>query len=250
MASHVLARQVRVHQRSFWRSPESAFFSFAMPLGVLLIFGATSMHDRVPGRPDVNTLTLFVPGILSFAVVVVAYGNLAATVTVQRAEGVLKRLRATPLRRSTYLCGQLTSVLITAVLISAVTIGVGALVFHASPRAAALPHFVLVLALGIACFAALGLAVTAIIPSADAAGAVTNGTYLPLAMVSGMFSAALQLPDAVVAVVRLFPLKALADGLRAGYDPAAHAPWAQLAVLAAWTVIGAGLAWRYFRWDP
>jgi ABC-2 type transport system permease protein len=88
------------------------------------------------------------------------------------------------------------------------------------------------------------------IPSAEAAGAVTNGTYLPLAMVSGMFSVALQLPDAVAAVVRLFPLKALADGLRAGYDPAAPAPVAQLAVLAVWTVIGVALAYRYFRWDP
>src|SRR3712207_7607528 len=51
--------------------------------------------------------------------------------------------------------------------------------------------------------------------------AITNGTYLPLAMVSGMFSATLELPRVVDAVVGAFPLKALADGLRSAYDPAA-----------------------------
>jgi len=62
-----------------------------------------------------------------------------------------------------------------------------------------------------ACFAALGIAISAAIPTADAAGAVTNGTYLPLAMVSGMFSATLHLPSALDAVIGAFPLKALAD---------------------------------------
>lgn len=81
---HLLLHQVRLNQRSFWRNPESAFFNFAMPLGVLLIFGATSANDTVPGRHDVDVLTLFVPGILGFAIVVVAYGNLAATVALQR----------------------------------------------------------------------------------------------------------------------------------------------------------------------
>src|SRR5207248_9167853 len=101
--SGLLTGQVRLAQRSFWRSPESAFFSFAMPLGVLLIFGATSSNDQIPGRTDVKLLTLFVPGILAFAIVVIAYGNLAATLALQRADGVLKRVRATPLKPTIYL---------------------------------------------------------------------------------------------------------------------------------------------------
>jgi len=133
-------------------------------------------------------VTLFVPGILAFAIVVVAYGNLAATVALQRADGVLKRIRATPLDPAIFLGGQLLSVLATTLLISAATVGAGAAAFGALPRAAAVPQLLVVLALGIACFAALGVAVSAAIPTADSAGAITNGTYLPLAMVSGMFS--------------------------------------------------------------
>jgi ABC-2 type transport system permease protein len=247
----LLVSQVGLHQRSFWRNPESAFFTFAMPLGVLLIFGATTANDTVPGRSDVKILTLFVPGILAFAVVVVAYGNLAATIAVQRADGVLKRLRATPLNPSLYVGGQLVSVLATTLLISITTIALGGAAFGALPRAAALPQLVIVLALGICCFAALGLAISAAIPTADAAGPITNGTYLPLAMVSGMFSATLHLPRALDTIISLFPLKALADGLRSAYDPAANGlPVGNLVVLAAWTIAGIALARRHLRWEP
>lgn len=252
MARHqLLLHQVRLNQRSFWRNPESAFFSFAMPLGVLLIFGATSANDTVPGRDDVNVLTLFVPGILGFAIVVVAYGNLAATVALQRADGVLKRVRATPLDPTIYLSGQILSVLATTLLISAATIAAGGLAFGALPRVEAVPELLIVLALGITCFAALGVAISAAIPTADAAGAITNGTYLPLAMVSGMFSASLHLPGALDPIIGAFPLKALADGLRSAYDPAAHGlPVADTAVLLIWTIAGITLARRFFRWNP
>jgi len=250
-ARHLLWNQARLHQKSFWRNPESAFFNFAMPLGVLLIFGATSSTDTVPGRTDVNVLTLFVPGILAFAIVVIAYGNLAATIALQRADGVLKRLRATPLKPSIYLGGQLLSVLATALLISIATIALGGVAFSALPRATAIPQLLVVLALGIACFAALGVAISAAIPTADAAGAITNGTYLPLAMVSGMFSADLRLPRVVDNIISAFPLKALADGLRSTYDPATHGlPVSDVLVLAAWTLAGIALALRYFRWAP
>jgi ABC-2 type transport system permease protein len=248
---HVVLHQVRLNQLAFWRNPESAFFSFAMPLGVLLIFGATSAHDKVPGRDDVNVLTLFVPGILAFAVVVVAYGNLAASVSLQRADGVLKRVRATPLNPVVYLAGQIISVLLTTLLISLVTIAAGGLAFGAHPRVAALAQLVTILALGIACFAALGVAISAAIRTADSAGAITNGTYLPLAMVSGMFSVNLQLPGRLDTVIGAFPLKALADGLRSAYDPAAHGfPIHDASILLAWGVAGVVLARRFFSWNP
>ena len=247
----LLLHQVRLQQRSFWRNPESAFFNFAMPLGVLLIFGATTGSEAVPGRDDVDVVTLFVPGILAFAVVVVAYGNLAATLALQRADGVLKRVRATPLAPTVFLGGFLVSTVVTSLLISLATIALGGIVFQALPRADALAQLAVVLTLGVVCFAGLGIAISAAIPTADAAGAIPNGTYLPLALVSGMFSAALHLPSVLDVVVSAFPLKALADGLRAAYDPAATGfPLADAIVLAVWAVAGISLAVRFFRWDP
>ena len=98
MVRRQLLHQLRLNQLSFWRNPESAFFSFAMPLGVLLIFGATSANETVQGRDDVEVITLFVPGILAFAIVVVAYGNLAATLAAPAGRRRAQAIRATPLR--------------------------------------------------------------------------------------------------------------------------------------------------------
>ena len=246
-----LGQVMQLHQRSFWRSPESAFFNFAMPLAILLTYGTTVSNNPVPGHHGARVLTLFVPGILAFAVVVVAYGNLAATVASQRADGVLKRLRSTPLQPSLYIGGELMSVIAITLLISAATIGLGAAAFGALPRGVALPQLLLILGLGIACFAALGLAISTAIPTADAAAPITNGTYLPLAMVSGMFSPTLHLPRRVGTVMNLFPLKALTDGLRNTYDPSAHGlQLGIIAVLAGWALGGILLARRFFRWEP
>jgi ABC-2 type transport system permease protein len=249
-APRLLAHQVRLEQRAFWRNPELAFFTFVLPVGLLLIFGATSSGDHIPGRPDLDPLTLFVPGILAFGIIVAAYGSLAATISTLRAEGVLKRLRATPLPPGIYLAGQLVSVLLTSLLIAITTIALGRIVFGVSPQPGRIALLVGVLSLGILCFAALGVAITAIIRRPETSGAITNGTYLPLALVSGTFSSALVLPVWLDHVVSAFPIKALTQGLRAGYDPAASVPVSSLLVLVAWTMIGVVLARRYFRWEP
>jgi len=247
----LLWHQVGLEQRAFWRNPEMAFFTFALPVGLLLVFGFTSANDVVPGRPGLKALTFLVPGILAFGIIIAAYGTLAATIATLRSDGVLKRIRATPLAPGMYLAGQLTSVLVTSLVVGVSTIVLGRLAFGITPRGGGIPALIGSLALGIVCFAALGVAVSAIIPRAEAAGAITNGTYLPLALVSGTFSSGLTLPAWLDHVVSAFPIKALTDSLRAGYDPASNGPSAgSLLVLAAWTVLGVVLARRYFRWEP
>jgi ABC-2 type transport system permease protein len=250
-STRLVLRQTRLEQYAFWRNPESAFFTFALPVGLLLIFGATSASYKIPGRPELPGLTLFVPGILAFGIIVAAYGNLAATIAILRSDGVLKRIRATPLPPGAYLAGHLTSALTTSLLTALTTIALGRLVFGVAPRTAAVAGLAVTLVLGITCFAALGLAISAFIPNGVSAGAITNGTYIPLALVSGTFTSTLRLPTWLDKTVSALPIKALTDSLRAGYDPAAHA-WqpGKLAVLAVWTLIGIFLAVRHFRWQP
>jgi ABC-2 type transport system permease protein len=248
--ARLVLRQAKLEQRAFWRNPEAAFFTFALPVGLLLIFGATAT-DKIPGRPDLRPLTLFVPGILAFGIIVAAYGNLAATIAILRSDGVLKRLRATPLSPSAYLGGQLTSVVGTSLATAAATLVLGWVVFAIAPPSSAVAPLAVTLVAGITCFAALGLAVSTFIPNGGSAGAITNGTYIPLALVSGTFSSNLHLPGWLDVIVHALPVRALTDALRAGYDPAAHHwPMANLTVLLAWTVIGVIVAQRRFRWEP
>jgi ABC-2 type transport system permease protein len=247
----LLVHQIGLEQRAFWRNPEAAFFTFALPVGLLLIFGAVNSGESVAGRSDVRGLTLFVPGILAFGIIVAAYGNLAATIAVLRSDGVLKRVRATPLAPGMYLAGQLVSVLATTMLIAVTTVVLGRVVFDVAPRSGGLVPLVGALVLGIVCFASLGLAISAAIPTAGSAGAITNGTYLPLALISGTFSSGLVLPVWLDQIVKLLPIRALTDSLRSAYDPASHGPSVgSLLVLAGWAMIGVVLARRFFRWEP
>jgi ABC-2 type transport system permease protein len=243
--------QARLEQRSFWRTPQSAFFTFALPLSLLVIFGAIAGNATVPGQPGLRAPVLLVPGFMAFGIIVAAYSNLAVTITVLRSEGVLKRIRATPLAPMAYVAAQLVSAVVSALLIAGASIGMGAAMFGVTPLQGRSLMLLGVLVLGVACFASLGLAITAAIPTADAAVPVTVGTYIPLTIVSGTFSYNLVLPDWLNTVAGLFPVKAFTDALRDCYNPLSHAsPAGDIAVLAAWALVGVILTRRYFTWDP
>src|SRR5215469_5692523 len=77
----LVAHQVRLEQRAFWRNPEYAALTFAMPLVILLVLGATIAGDVQPDSRLQET-TLFVPGMLAFGLIVAAYANLASRIAV------------------------------------------------------------------------------------------------------------------------------------------------------------------------
>jgi ABC-2 type transport system permease protein len=234
----VVAHEIRLNQLAFWRNPQMAFFTFALPLALLVGLGSTSGDDR----------TLLVPGLLAFGVVGSSYNNLAATVAWLRGEGVLKRVRAAPLPARTYLGAQIGSTLVSTVLIALATVATGALAFGVLPEAGRLPGLVLAFALGVTCFASLGLAVTALIPSPEAAGPVTNATFLPLALISGVFDPSQDLPGWLSTTMSWFPVKPLVEALRAGFTPASELHLGDLGVLLGWTLVGIAVTLRTFRW--
>ena len=101
---------------------------------------------------------IFVPSIIAFGVIVAAYVNLGAKIATLRHDGVLKRIRTTPLPASAYLSGVLGSTAATTLAITACIAVIGWLAFGAVPRAAGLPEIAGGLALGVVCFGSLGLA--------------------------------------------------------------------------------------------
>ena len=241
--------QARLEQRSFWRNPQAYFFTFGIPVVLLVVFGAIS--HPLPGQGGPRPVVLLVPGFLAFGIIVAAYGNLAATITLLRGEGVLKRIRSTPLQPPAYIAAQILSAVVSSAALTGVCVGLGAVIFHVTPLGSRSAAFIGVIALGVSCFAALGLAITAAIRRADAAGPVTNATYIPLAIISGTFSYNLVLPHWLNQIAGLFPIKAFTDALKACYNPGPHPGMAgDLLVLAVWMMAGVILTRRYFRWNP
>jgi ABC-2 type transport system permease protein len=187
----------------------------------------------------------------SFAVITACYNNIAITLTFQRDAGVLKRTSGTPLPSGSFLGARVLHALFVAVLLLVLTTAFGRAFYSADvPTGLSLLRFLVMLVVGAAAFCALGLAVTAVIPNADASAAIVNATILPLLSLSGIFIPfSNSTPSWIVWIARVFPVKHFADGMQAGYlGTAFH--WTDVLVVAAWGVAGLLLAIRFFTWEP
>ena len=123
---------------------------------------------------------------IGYGVASTAFAGLAITMVIRRESGVLKRIRATPLPPWTYLVAVLVSTFITFLIEASVLILLGHLLFSVAWPARPFSLF-LVLVVGAAAFAAMGLGLTGFIRSAEGSSAVVNFVYLPMAIISGTF---------------------------------------------------------------
>jgi ABC-2 type transport system permease protein len=118
-----------------------------------------------------------------------------------------------------------------------------------------MPAFVVSVAVGAMVFAALGLAVTAIIPNPDASPAVTNATILPLLFVSDVFIPLENAPKWLGQFADIFPIKHFSHALITAYNPGGTTSGSgfvrdDLIVMGLWGLFGALAAARFFSWEP
>jgi ABC-2 type transport system permease protein len=244
--------QIRYVNKAFWRNPASAFFTFAFPLMFLAIFTALLGNGeiRVGGR-EISLSTYYVAGMACFAVITACYNNMATSLTFQRDLGVLKRTNGTPMPAAVYLAARVLHALLISVLLVVITVAFGSVLYGADvPTGVTLLRFLVVLAVGATSFCALGFAVTAIIPNADAAAPIVNATILPLLFLSGIFiPIGDNAPAWLTWTARIFPVKHFADGISSGFVGTTF-HWSDVLVVAGWGVAGLLLAVRFFSWEP
>jgi ABC-2 type transport system permease protein len=243
---------VRYVNKAFWRNPASAFFTFAFPLMFLVIFTALLGHYTVRvGTRTVNTSTYYVASMAAFAVISACYTNIATSVTFQRDAGVLKRINGTPLPSASFLGARILHALLVSVLLVAITAAFGRAFYSATiPTGVTLLRFLVMLVVGAAAFCALGFALTAVIPNADASPAIVNATILPLLFLSGIFIPfGNNTPSWIQWIAKIFPVKHFADGMQAGFLGTSF-NWTDVLIVAVWGLAGLLLAVRYFSWEP
>ena len=197
---------------------------------------------------DQDELEVLIPGIAAMGVLATTFTSLAFNITILRDEGVLKRWRGTPMPAGSYLAGLLASAAMNAFAQVLIVVTIGNLVYGVDwPQDPLM--LIMFTALGVVCFASLGVAFSHAIPNEDAAPAYTNAVFLPVIFISGVFYSTDDLPEVLNAIAEALPLKHLIDGLSeaivgGGGDAATAA-----LVVGAWTVAGLFLAVRYFRWE-
>jgi ABC-2 type transport system permease protein len=233
-------QQFRFERKLFWRNPSAAFFNFLLPL-LLLVLVATAFAG------DEEELEVLIPGVAGMGVLATTFTGIAFNLTMLRDEGVLKRVRGTPMPPGAYLAGFIGSAALNAFVQVALVVAIGNLVYGVAwPKEPLL--LVLFTALGVVCFAALGVAFSHAIPSEDAAPAYINAVFLPVIFISGVFYSAESLPRALEVVAEALPLKHLIDGLSEAIVGGGGAG-AAAAVVGAWALAGVVLAVRFFRWE-
>jgi ABC-2 type transport system permease protein len=235
--------QYRLERRMFWRNPTAAFFNFLFPLIFLALFGAIFHNDQ-------DNLDVIVPGIAGMAIMSTTFIALATNLVFLREQGVLKRMRGTPLPESTYLIGVFANAVTNAVIQIGIVILAGGLLLGVDWPKDWL-ELAVYTAAGVVTLAALGVAWSHVIPNFDAAPAYTNIVFLPVIFISGVFYDVENAPSFLRDIAQALPLTHIIDGLSGalvtGRSLADNA--SGLIVIGLWGLLGIVFAIRGFSWE-
>jgi ABC-2 type transport system permease protein len=245
-------RQVGWEQRQFWRNPASAAFTFAFPLLFLVVFIGINGNDKVHlPSGTVKFAQFYVPAIVAFGVISASYTNLAFNLSIRRDNGLLKRIRGTPLPPAVYLGGIAGNVIVVSTILTVLVTGLGVAAYGVT-----FPGdwwaLIVTLFVGAACFGACGAMVSTFVPNEDAAPAIVNFIIFPLLFISGTFGR-VEATSTLGRIASIFPVYHLNKLLEGIFNPVrgrAVLDVGHLAVLAAWFVGALAVAALRFRWEP
>lgn len=248
--------------RSYFRQGDTVFFTFLFPLLMLTIFSvAFSAIDlgRLPDGEKLTAAQYYLPAMLAAGALLSGLQNMATDIAMEKSDGTLKRLGGTPLSPLSYFIGKVLSVLATSAIQLALLILFARLAFDVALPAEPSAWLTLlwVYLLGVAMSCVVGIALSALPRSGRSATAVVVPIVLVLQFISGVYLPFTMLPEWMQAISAAFPLKWLAQGMRAVFLPddfrvlEAGESWNLPLValmLTLWIVAGLVIARLTFRW--
>jgi len=210
-------------------------------------FQAKEEHVTEQGSRYIDFL---VPGLLGMNLMGTGMWSIGFSIVNSRLRKLLKRFVATPMRKSHYLLSHFVSRLVFLV-VEVLSISIVAwLVFDVAIRGS-IALFALTCIVGGATFAGLGMLIGSRVDTLEAISGLMNVVMMPMWICSGVFFSYERFPDAVKPLIRVLPLTALNDALRAvindGYGFTHIAP--QLAILMAWAIVTSVVGLKIFRWQ-
>jgi ABC-2 type transport system permease protein len=205
--------------------------------------------DRILREPGSRYIDFLIPGLLGMNLMGSGIWGMGFAIVDARRKKLMKRLVATPMPRHYYLLSFALSRLLMLVVEVGVLLGFGAWVFQVPVRGSLLDIAVLCVVSSLA-FGAIGLLIASRVQTIEAVSGLMNVVMMPMWVLSGVFFSSQRFPDALQPVIRVLPLTAVIDALRAnmlqGAGFAQLTP--QLGILGCWTVVCFTVALKIFRW--
>lgn len=250
--------------RIYFRAGDTVFFTFLFPVVLLGIFsvafqGMGNVGTNPDGSGGISQAAYYLPGMIAAGILLSGVQNLGVDIAIERGDGTLKRLAGTPLPVISYFIGKMGQVLVTSLAQVALLLLLARVAFGVElPTDAA--HwftFAWVYLLGIVTAAVLGIAISRVPRSGKSATAVIIPPLLVLQFISGVFLNFTMLPTWLQTIASVFPLKWIAQGMRAAFLPESFAAAEQnggwdlplvAIVLGVWLVVGLVLCRVTFRW--
>jgi len=212
-------------------------------------------RDPVPtsavtsSEPGSRYIDFLIPGLLGMNLMNSGMWGIGFALVDMRQRKLLKRLVATPMRRSDFLLALTTSRLVLMVIEIVLLLGFGVLVFHMRVLGS-LFTILLLASVGAVCFGGLGLLTASRAQKLESVSGLMNLVMMPMWIFSGVFFSSERFPVIIQPFIKVLPLTALNDALRATILQGASlgAQSSRLLVLILWGGFSFALALRWFRW--
>lgn len=257
--------QIAAEFRLFWRSRQSIYLAFLVPMMGMALFvylngeglldGLFGALFRGLGQGEavlsaVSPMTLMTVGLIVYCIVDVAFESAVPRLVRERSAGIHKRLGGTPLRAWVFLTAKTCSASFIILVEVALILTIGLLSTDIT-LAGSWPLLGVILLLGSFATAGLGFALSSVTASADGAVVAVHAIYIPMLFLCGAFVPIEVLPKALQVVARVMPLTYFVSPFRSVLVQGAslRAVAADLLVLLAWLVGGLVVAVKRFRWE-
>jgi ABC-type multidrug transport system permease subunit len=195
-------------------------------------------------------IDFLIPGLLGMNLMGTGMWSMGFTIANARMKKLLKRLVATPMRKTDFLMAQFLSRLIWLLIEVTVLVVFGWLVFGVRVNGSILLLAILCIIGGFS-FSGIGLLTASRARTIEAVSGLMNLIMMPMWLCSGVFFSYERFPDSVKPIIRVLPLTLLNDALRAVINDAAGLTQiaGKLALLAAWGLITFMVGLKVFRWQ-
>jgi len=230
------------------RLPLAVIGSIGLPVVLMIIFGELpSFHQPVPGHDGLILFNTYVPIIMALGLAMLALWGLPGPLVSYRELGILRRLSTTPVPPS-WLLGAQVVIQLCVALAGLIIVAVTSVAAFGVPVPKSPGGLVLSCLLSIAGLFALGLLIAALAPTAGSVNVIGRLMLFPLLFFAGLWLPRALMPGVLQDISNYTPLgaavEAIQDSMQTGFPPAAP-----LLVLAAYALVFAFMARRFFRWE-